>query len=117
MKRVAIPVTNGKLSEYFGTCSQYEVFEMKGSKVIRSALELPQPRNAEMMPGWAARQGITDIITFKVDKGILSLFRENKINFFIGVPVADALSLFRDYRKGNLKSDESIIREIMKEKV
>jgi hypothetical protein len=115
MKRVAIPVTNGKLSENFGMCSRYEVFEWEGTKVKRKVLELPEQREITLLPEWAANQGITDIITFKVEKRILSLFKKNKINFFIGVPVDDSESIFNEYRKGRLKSDERIIRQIMRQ--
>ena len=115
MKRVAIPVTNGRLSEFFGECSEYEVYEMDNNKVKKVVLQIPDNSNINTLPAWAARQGITDIITFRVDKQILSLFVKNKINFFIGVPVDEAESIINDYRDGSLKSDDKIIREIMRQ--
>lgn len=113
MKRVAIPVTNGRLSEYFGECSEYEVFEMDNASIRKMVLQIPDNRDITTLPDWAARKGITDIITYKVDKRILSLFIKNKINFFIGVPVDEAENIINDYRDGSLKSDDKIIREIM----
>lgn len=113
MKKVAIPVTNGRLSEFFGHCSQYEVFELNQNQLIRQVLDVPEDRKITGLPEWAARQGITDIITYKAGKDILSLFRKNKINFFIGVPVDESYAIIRDYLNGSLKSDDRIIKEIM----
>ena len=41
MKRIAIPVHNGKLSEYFGRCSYYKIYEVDGKSVVERELELP----------------------------------------------------------------------------
>jgi hypothetical protein len=117
MKRVAIPVTDGKLSEYFGECSEYEVFEMDNVSIRKVVLQIPGKRDINRLPAWAARQGITDIITHKVDKKILSLFIKNKINFFIGVPVDEAWNIINEYRNGSLESDDKIIREILQQSV
>ena len=83
--------------------------------VNRVVLQVPDKRDINTLPGWAARQGITDIITYRVDKRILSLFVKNKINFFIGVPVDEAGNIINHYRDGSLKSDDKIIREIMQQ--
>jgi len=112
MKRVAIPVVNGKLSEYFGQCDHYEIFEIDGANIKSNEVEVPPYRDITKLPVWAARQRITDVIAYKVDKKILPLFLINKINIFIGIPINIPRNLIEDYINGKLKSDEKIIKEI-----
>lgn len=112
MKRVAIPVIEGKLSEFFGQCSHYEVFEIEGKRITSTALEVPPYHDITKLPEWAAQQGITDVIAFKVDKRIIASFTNNKINLYIGVKSNSPDILIEDYLNGRLKSDEKIIKEI-----
>ncbi len=112
MKRVAIPVTQGKLSEYFGGCNHYEIFEIDGGNLARSEIKVPPQRDITELPEWAVHQEITDIITHKVDNRILTLFTAKKINLFVGIAVDTPLILIEDYMSGKLQSDEKIINEI-----
>ncbi|MBA7519841.1 hypothetical protein ES705_11929 [subsurface metagenome] len=112
MERVAIPVVKGKLSEYFGHCNHYEIFEIDGENIQSNEIEVLPHHDITKLPEWAVQQGITDIIAYKVDKKFLSLFTGNKINLFIGVPINTPRILIEEYLSGNLKSDEKIIKEI-----
>jgi len=112
MKRVAIPVVQGRLSEYFGKCNHYEIFEIEGTNFKSDEIEVPQHKELVKLPEWAYRQGITDIIAYKVDKKIISLFTGYKINLFVGIPINTPQHLIEEYINGNLKSDEKIIQEI-----
>jgi predicted Fe-Mo cluster-binding NifX family protein len=112
MKRVAIPIIHGKLSQYFGQCSHYQIFEINGNQITRSELEVPPFSNLSQLPEWASQQGITDIIAYKIDHRIISRFINNKINLFVGVGFDSPQALIDDYLNGRLKSDEKIIREI-----
>lgn len=112
MKRVAIPVVNGKLSEYFGQCNHYVIYEIDNHIIINNDLVIPPNKNLLSLPKWAVENNITDIITYKIDNEIISLFTENKINLFVGVAVNTPQILIEDYLSGRLNSDENIIKEI-----
>ncbi len=112
MKRIAIPVNDNILSEYFGQCSHYEIFEIEGEKITHNKVGYPPHHDVTRLPEWAAQQGITDVITYKIDNRIISRFINNKINLFIGVPLLSPDILIDDYLNGRLKSDEKIIKEI-----
>jgi hypothetical protein len=112
MKRVAIPVTNNQLSEFFGGCNHYEIFEID-KKVLRSyELRVPAETSIPDIPGWLEKQGVTDIIAFKVNKNIISRFASRKVNLFVGVPVETPQKLIDEYMQGKLESDKKIIAEI-----
>ena len=111
-KRVAIPVTNEQLSEYFGECSHYEIFETDGKIVDRKEAKFPAGTVATELPGWLEEIGITDVITFKVNPKIINLFASKKVNLFVGVPIDFPQNLIEAYLQGKLESDEKIIQEI-----
>jgi len=112
MKRVAIPVVKEKLSENFGQCNYYKIFEIDDGNIKSDSIEVPPDQDIINLPAWAAQQGITDVIVHKIDKRIISLFAGNKINLFVGVAVNSPGILIKDYLNGNLMSDEKIIKEI-----
>lgn len=112
MKRIAIPVFEGKLSQQFGQCSHFLVYEIGGNSMKHSELKLPFFDDLSELPDWTARQGITDIIAHKIDQRIISRFISNKINLFIGVRFDTPQVLIEDYINGRLTSDGKIIREI-----
>jgi len=114
MKRVAIPVVNEKLSEFFGQCDHYEIFEIDGKKITRHNVNVAPMTALADLPTWTETQNITDVIVHKVDKRIISLFLAHKINLFVGVGVDTPQNLIEDYLNGKLTSNSSIINEITK---
>ena len=113
MKRVAIPVVKGRLSEFFGRCSHYEIFDTDGIKILKNDFMVPPPMSVKALPEWAAKQGITDVISYKVDRNIIELFSVHKINLFVGIPQSTPLRLMKDFLDGNLNSDGKIITQII----
>lgn len=112
MRRVAIPIADNKLSEYFGGCNFYEVFEIEDEEVRKSSVEVPTVETIDELPQWLEQRGITDVIVFKIKKEIISLFASQKINLFVGIHQDTPENLINDYLTGNLESDEKIIKEI-----
>ena len=55
---------------------------------------------------------VITIITYRVDKRIISLFAANKINLFVGISIESPEFLIESYLNGTLKSDSRIINEI-----
>ena len=112
MKRIAIPISGEKLSEYFGQCDHYEIFEINIDSIQKKMAEIPTYSDITKLPEWIANQNITDIVAYKVDKQIISLFAHNKINLFVGVKVNTPNAIIEEYMNGTLRSDYSIISEI-----
>jgi len=112
MKRVAIPIANEKLSENFGECNYYAVFEVdKKIKSTKTAL-LPNGISISQLPHWLKCEGITDVITYKVNREIVNLFVSEKINLFLGIPIGTPEQIIDDYLQGKLVSDKKIIAEL-----
>lgn len=112
MKRVAVPVTNEQLSEFFGTCTYYMIFEID-KKVLRSyELQIPAETDILDLPSFLEKRGVSDVIAYKVSRKIISLFASRKVNIFVGVPQDKPQNLIDKYLQGRLESDEKIIAEI-----
>lgn len=112
MKRIAIPVINGKLSEYFGRCTHYEIFEVNRRQVKRNLIEFPSDRDIKTMPLWISNQGITDVVTHKIDSAIMELFFSLKISLYVGIRCTSTEEIIQQLLEGKLKSDENIIRDL-----
>lgn len=112
MKRVAIPIINERLSEFFGECNHYEIFEIEKSISKRKTAQMPSGIAAKDLPLWLEKQGITDVIAYKVNREIITLFASKKVNLFVGIRIDSPEKLIDDYLNGKLESDKRIIEEI-----
>ncbi len=113
MKRVAIPISKGLLSENFGQCNHYQIFTCINGCITAEDVQLPPKNDMEKMPDWAANVGITDIITHKIDKNIIGKFQLKRINLFVGVAIKSVSEILDEFVQGRLRSDESVITEIL----
>jgi len=112
MKRVAIPVSNDYLSEYFGECQHYEIYEVDGKTAGKKEAIFPAGTTTSELPAWLKEQGITDVIVYKVNRQIISRFAGEKVNLFVGIPQNSPEKLLEQWLEGKLESDERIISEI-----
>jgi len=112
MKRVAIPIVNNQLSENFGECNYYTIFEI--DKKIKSAKTtlLPDSITLQELPSWLKKEGVTDVVTYKVNRLIINLFVAEKINLFLGIAIDTPEKIIDDYMQGKLVSDGKIILEL-----
>jgi len=113
MKRIAIPLVRGRLSEHFGQCETYRIYQVENDAVSNETELVPEVTESSQLPIWAAEAGITDIIAHRVDKSIISLFAPYHINLFVGITLNSPENLISDYLNGRLRSDKKIILEIM----
>lgn len=112
MKRVAIPIANNKLSENFGECNYYEIYEIDKEIISKKTALLPADLTLTDLPGWLKSEGITDVITYRVHSEIIKLFASKKVNLFVGIPINSPKKLIEDYLQGRLESDKNIIAEL-----
>ena len=112
MKRVAIPIFNDHLSEYFGECNHYQIFEIDTKVLNKKLVEMPEGITVADLPGWLEKQGVTDVIAYKVNRQIISLFASKKVNLFVGISQQNPEKLIEDYLNGKLESDKKIIAEL-----
>ena len=114
MQRVAIPVTDSKLSEYFGNCNYYQIYDIDKGKITHAWREIPNVKSIEHVPAWVSNIGITDIVAFKLDERIVTLFSRYKVNVFLGIDIDTPEILIMAYINEQLTSNQGVINEILK---
>ena len=107
--KVAIPIKEKNISEFFGQCSHYEVFTIKNGKVAKKHTEIPNVSELSEIPLWVKEQNIDTIITYSMKKDLLNAFIQNKINVFVGVPQKNGDELITDFLNGSLHSNSKIL--------
>jgi predicted Fe-Mo cluster-binding NifX family protein len=112
MKRVAIPIVNNKLSENFGECNYYTIFEIDRKINSTKTSLLPNGINSFDLPRWLKGEGVTDVVTYKINRQVVNLFVAEKINLFLGIPIDSPEKIIDDYLQGKLVSDKRIIAEL-----
>ena len=103
--KIAIPVKDNLLSEMFGDCSGYVIYDINNNSVVDTTHEVPPLKSVSTVLKWVKEWGITDIIVHRIDTSIVNFFSDTKINMFIGVPIDNPNKLIDEYLKGTLRSD------------
>ena len=108
--RIAIPVTNGRLSAHFGHCEQFAIIDVdSGSKNILSH-ELVEPPQHEpgVLPKWLAGLHVELIIAGGIGQRAQQLFAQNNIDGVVGAPDNEVQELVSQYLAGQLQCGENI---------
>ena len=110
--RIAIPVTNGKLSAHFGHCRQFAIIDADtdtDTKDIKSQ-ELVEPPGHEpgVLPNWLAGLQVELIIASGMGQRAQQLFAQSNIDVVVGAPDDTPQQLALQYLTGRLEHGENI---------
>jgi predicted Fe-Mo cluster-binding NifX family protein len=108
MTKIAIPLTDSTLSEHFGHCEQFAVYEMSEDKrtIANVTMLTPPPHEPGVFPAWLHGLGVTLIITGGMGRRALDLFAENGIKVASGVPGTAPDLAIKAFRDDALNNDE-----------
>ncbi len=105
MTRVAIPITNNKLSNRFVDCTHYEVFGIENKNVVDQYKLTQKFNNIDDICNWVKNESITDIIVHYIDKQYVNLFSGRKVNLYVGIDILNPNDLIAAYMNGTLRSN------------
>ncbi|MFP4663901.1 MAG: NifB/NifX family molybdenum-iron cluster-binding protein [Bacteroidales bacterium] len=108
MKRVAIPVSNGLLSQHFGHCDHFALYDTENNEVKKRVLLDAPPHQPGLLPKWLADKGATDILAGGMGQRAISLFQKAGVNVYVGVPGKTADRLVEDFLAGKLVTNENL---------
>ena len=103
--KIAIPLTDGKLSMHFGHCESFALVEVDPVQkliVKREDLEAP-PHEPGLLPKWLAERGANVIIAGGMGGRAQGLFAERGIEVVVGAPVDTPERLATDFLAGTLE--------------
>jgi ATP-binding protein involved in chromosome partitioning len=108
--RMAIPLTDGKLSAHFGHCEHFAIVDVDGrSRSIKSQeLATPPAHEPGVLPKWLAGLNVELIIAGGMGQRAQQLFAQNNIEVAVGAPADSPEDLVSAYLEGRLQCGENI---------
>ena len=108
--RIAIPVTNGKLSMHFGHCEKFALIDVDPkTQVILKTETIDAPEHQPgLLPPWLAERGAQVIIAGGMGQRAQSLFTENNIKVVVGASAEAPEKLVAEYLAGTLQVGENV---------
>jgi predicted Fe-Mo cluster-binding NifX family protein len=102
--KIAIPLTNGKLSAHFGHCEQFAVIVADPvSKKVGSREDVtPPPHEPGLYPKWLSERGATHIIAGGMGQSAQTLFAQNGISVIVGAPEESPEKIATLFLEGSL---------------
>jgi len=108
VKKIAIPVSDGKLSSHFGHAPIFYIYDTENAVVIKESMENPPPHTPGAIPNWLADLKITDIIAGGMGQKAINIFNANQINVYTGAPVESGSKIVKDFLAGTLKTQANL---------
>ncbi|MPW25640.1 dinitrogenase iron-molybdenum cofactor [Alkalibaculum sp. M08DMB] len=108
--KIAVASENLMVTEHFGHCVNFNIFETEEDKVVKSE-SIPNPGHRPgFLPNFLNDIGVNVIISGGMGGGAIEIFNEKGIEVIVGAS-GDAKEAAEAYLKGTLKSTGSVCRE------
>lgn len=104
MKKIAIPIANGKLSAHFGHAPHFYVYHTEGNEIVKEEMATPPPHEFGVIPNWLAEIKVSDLITGGIGPKAVDILNSRNINVFTGAPVESPQKIVKDFLEGTLKT-------------
>ncbi len=108
MRKIAIPVVEGKLSAHFGHAPVFYVYHTEENKIIKEQMEIPPPHEFGVIPNWLAEIEVTDLITGGIGPKAVDILNAKSINVFTGAPTENPQEIIKDFLSGSLKTSANM---------
>lgn len=107
VKKIAIAKEGNKVSNHFGHCSGFEIFDLEnGSVTARRFVESPGHRPG-FLPKFLAEKSVSTVISGGMGGTAQELFKQNGISVIVGVQGA-VEDVVKAYIAGEIESTGSV---------
>ena len=108
--RIAIPLTDGKLSAHFGHCEQFAIIDVDTDekKIKSQQLLTPPPHEPGLLPQWLSGLSVDLVIAGGMGQRAQQLFIQNDIDVVVGAPDNTAQELVMQYLAGQMKCGDNV---------
>lgn len=107
MKKIAVASDNGMVSEHFGHCESFMIFDIENNKIANSETIANPGHRPGFLPNFLADRGVNVIISGGMGGGAIDIFNERNVEVVVG-NVGDAKSAVEKYLAGELKTSGSV---------
>ncbi|NLJ59254.1 MAG: dinitrogenase iron-molybdenum cofactor [Tissierellia bacterium] len=110
MLKIAVASENEMVSEHFGHCANFNIFEAEENKLVKSET-IPNPGHKPgFLPNFLNDMGVNVIISGGMGGGAIEIFNEKGIEVIVGAR-GNAKEIAEAYLQGKLKSTGSVCHE------
>jgi predicted Fe-Mo cluster-binding NifX family protein len=110
MMKIAVASENDMVTEHFGHCTNFNIFEAEGNKILKSE-SIPNPGHRPgFLPNFLNDMGVKVVISGGMGRGAIDIFDEKGIEVITGAS-GKAKEVAEAYLEGSLKSTGSVCQE------
>jgi predicted Fe-Mo cluster-binding NifX family protein len=108
--KVAVPVTEGKISDHFGHCTHFALFDVNVATgtIGHQELVASPEHQPGLLPQWLAEKGVSVVIVKGIGLRALALFRESGIQVVVGAVGEQPEKMVLDYVRGELVTGDNL---------
>ena len=108
--RIAIPITNGKLSQHFGHCEQFAIIDVEPEtkKLVNTEMFTPPAHEPGILPKWLSGLCVNMVIAGGMGQRAQQLFAQNQIEVVVGAPAENPEDVVSAYLDGRMECGENI---------
>jgi predicted Fe-Mo cluster-binding NifX family protein len=108
--RIAIPVSNDRLSLHFGHCEKFALIDVdqESHSILKHKEIAAPPHQPGLLPLWLGRKGVEVVIAGGLGSQARRLFALNNIKVLVGAPSDTPEHLTMAYLEGKLSAGENI---------
>jgi len=106
--KIAIPLTNNTLSEHFGHCEEFAIYELSedSTAILSETRQTPPPHEPGVFPAWLKSLGVNHIVAGGMGRRALDLFEENGITVVAGETGLAPDSIIKALQANSLGTDK-----------
>lgn len=105
--KIAVASNNTLVTEHFGHCKHFIMFETSEKEIIKSDVVLNPGHQKGFLPGFLSQHGVNVIISGGMGGSAIDLFNSLNIEVIVGAS-GEALDIVNQYLQGELKSTGSV---------
>lgn len=110
MMKIAVASENSMVTEHFGHCEAFILFDVEDRKIIKSET-VPSPGHKPgFLPNFLADRGVNVIISGGMGGGAVEIFNQRNVEVIVGA-TGSAEDAVEAYLKGALKSTGTICHD------
>lgn len=110
MMKIAVASDKGMVTEHFGHCEGFMIFDTEDKKITKSETVANPGHKPGFLPNFLADKGVNVIISGGMGGGAVTIFNERNIEVIIGAR-GDAKEAVEAYLQGSLESTGSVCHQ------
>lgn len=110
MMKIAIASESKRVTEHFGHCEGFMIFDTDNGQVIKSETIANPGHRPGFLPNFLADNGVNVIISGGMGGSAIEIFNERNVEVVVGAS-GDGKAAVEAYLQGSLKSTGSICHE------